>query len=102
MSLRTCPKCKHQILSFGRFLIEPNHRRSYTCAGCKSTLSLALRHHIIVSFVAAVSVLYLVIRSLPTYPEIPIRIAVVMVLSFFLLVKGMIYLLAVWQIKEDK
>lgn len=105
MSLRTCPKCKHRVLSFGKFLIGPSSR-SYECPGCKTALSLAFGHRAAASIVIGFAVLWFIrgvlfkVHLWTHEGVVPLCISVTMVFSLVLLVTGLIYLLATWRIKE--
>lgn len=102
MSLQTCPRCSRQVLTFGRFLLMGS-KSTYECPGCKATLFLHLRYHGLSMF--ALAALFYIVSSvllkrvLPT-PEIPLGLAVALILVFFVLLKAGVYLLAGWQVKQ--
>ena len=104
MSLRTCPKCGHQALTYWRFLLESMSLRKLQCPECKAALSLAFRYSFLPFIVVAAIFIFgarpLLKSLLPTSSGIPFGIAVALILVFFILLKGIIYLFADWRIKE--
>ena len=104
MSLRTCPKCNHRVLTFGRFLLESMSLRKLQCPGCKAALSLAFGYSFLPLIIVAAIFMFgtrpLLKTLLPTSSGIPFGVAVALILVFFILFKGIIYLFADWRIKE--
>ena len=102
MSLQMCPRCSRQVLTFGRFLLMGS-KSTHACPGCKATLSLRFRYHAL-SMIALAALFYIVssvlLKRLLPSPEIPLGIAIALILVFFVLLKAGGYLLAGWQVKQ--
>jgi len=99
MSLRYCPKCSHQTMSFTRYLLGGIGRQNHQCPSCKAILKIGSRYRI-VAVAAAVLILYYIIRALGPGllgDPMPNWVAVLLVLCLAVLAGATNYFVASWR-----
>lgn len=100
MSLRYCPKCSRQTMTYFRYLLGGVGRQTHQCPNCKAVLRIGGRFRLPAVYAAAAA-LYFLVRAVSRrfFPnqELPFYVGIALILCLIALLAAASYFSATWR-----